>query len=192
MDIRLKREDLLNSVKADLESRSLVMTERTAFVVLINGTEVTGDFLVEVRDIDLPSKSQPQAQPVRAPRRAPKGEPEAASFSSEPTKEVEDLSNPFGESAVEEGTENDPEVEQSIADGLDNGGEDVNDLSDFSDDKNLQELLKMMAPEDRKKAVARKQRQDQGHSLTRAPTQSRVYNSLKDAGKEAGEIGDEI
>lgn len=187
MDIRLKREDILNAIREDLKSRGLAPSERTSLVLLINGSEITDEFLVEVRDVDLPSKSS--APTPRAPRATVRAEQPPPAFVPEETGEERELGDPFEEQAGGEETDNDQGVDDAIEEALNNGGD---DQGDFSDDQNLRGLLDMMSPKDRQKAVALQKKQSKGHSLTRAPTAVKTFRSLREAGKAPGDIGDEI
>lgn len=194
MDIRLKSDDFKSSVSEDMKQRGFVFNENTKLVIIVNGSEVTEDFVVEVRDIDLPSKSA--APPSRLQRAASRAVVPSSDFvPGNPGSDEESL-DPFGEQAGEEETGNDQGVDASISEGLDNpedGSEtEGSDLSDFSDEKNLGELARMMSPKDRQKALNLQRRQQNGHSLTRAPTESKSYRSLRAAGKEPGDISGEV
>lgn len=174
--MRLPKAEQLAALKEYLAKRNINLGEAGGIVfVHPDGTEVTEEFLVEVRDISL----LPAVPLPLAPRQRP------VSF-------AQPSANEFPGESDDEGGED--AESRAIRGGLETAGqdEDADHHEDFSTDKTKDDLLRMMSPADRRSVKNLETRLKNGGSLTRAPTRTRVFSSLSDAGKGPGDMSDEI
>lgn len=186
MDLRLTRAELLIASREFLKARGIPVESDGALVVLNpDGSEITGEFLVEVRGITLMLQTPRSAAPAPRGRSAERRQEPEPSFPSTP-----DETGVEEEEENEEGESDENALDDAAAAGLD--GADDDETSDFSDEKTLRELAAMMSADDKKSAKALDKHLKQGGSLTRSPTKSRAFTSLREAGKGPGDMNGEF